>query len=157
MTITHQEARGFQSESNRIEGITYATEAETAALMRFLGAERLQISDLVDYVSIIAPHARLRDEAGIPNIRFGDYIAMTSGPWIREDLKRTIQQANNVQLSPHEIYMHYQFLLPFTDGNGQSGRALWLWMRGDASRSFLLQFYRDTLLHQDWRHHNDRN
>jgi hypothetical protein len=35
---------------------------------------------------------------------------------------------------------------PTTDGNGRSGRALWLWcMRGRAPLGFLHQFYYQTL------------
>ena len=154
--ITYPEAQDFQSESNRIEGLPSATEAETVALMRFLGVKRLQISDLVDYVNVIAPNSRVRDEKSIPTVRIGNYVSMASGPWIREELKSIVQQANSVLLSPHAIHVHYQFILPFTDGNGQSGRALWLWMRGEAPRSFLLQFYRD-ILSQHRRRHNDRN
>ena len=44
-----------------------------------------------------------------------------------------------------ETHVRYELLHPFLDGNGRSGRALWLWLMGQAPLGFLHTFYYQTL------------
>lgn len=136
--------KDFVRESNRIEGILRAPlPAEIRAHEAFLATEDPAIDDLILFVERVAPGHRLRDEIGL-NVRVGGHIAPSGGPAIRESLKRMLE---NLRLyTPHEAHVAYELLHPFTDGNGRSGRALWLhMMEGDAPLGFLHQFYYQTL------------
>lgn len=49
---------------------------------------------------------------------------------------------------PYKIHLLYEDLHPFTDGNGRSGRAIWLWQmerQGGTRLSFLHWWYYATL------------
>lgn len=144
----------FQIESNRIEGIVDASTKEVSALQKFVDADALSIDGLKAYVSTCQPDARLRDAPGVPGVRVGDHIAPPSGPQVAHDLANLLTAVMNHAISPHAAHLAYETLHPFTDGNGRSGRALWLWMmfRGsDLDRrqalelGFLHTFYYQTL------------
>lgn len=76
----------------------------------------------------------------------GDYIAPPGGPDVRAELDRLIFCANHRTMDAHTLHIEYEMLHPFMDGNGRSGRLLWLWMReGRAPIGFLHRFYYDTL------------
>ena len=50
--------------------------------------------------------------------------------------------------SAYVLHCRYESLHPFTDGNGRSGRALWLWMMGgieEAPLGFLHTWYYQSL------------
>lgn len=149
----------FVRESNRIEGILRdPTEEEIEAHVTFVNIDAPQVQDLVNFVKVVQPDARLRDNMSVPGVRVGNHIAPPSGPEIREQLSYLLDKAKNNWLKrmtfgeiddPHEIWrIHcdYETLHPFTDGNGRSGRVLWLWcMGGVAPLGFLHQFYYQTL------------
>ena len=136
----------FQAESNRIEGIQCVTQAEVEALQTMIDSERLWTNELIAYVSVIQPDARIRDAANVPGVRVGRHIAPPSGPKLVVDLEDLLDRVNNGLITAHDAHCAYETLHPFTDGSGRSGRALWLWMRnGDAPLGFLHQFYYDTL------------
>ena len=136
----------FQTESNAIEGIRSASPNEAAALEIFVVHEQLSVDDLCAYVGIIQPDARLRATSDIPGVRVGKHIAPPSGPALLADLDGLLHKVNAGAISPYAAHLAYETLHPFTDGNGRSGRALWLWMRkGDAPLGFLHQWYYDSL------------
>ena len=88
----------------------------------------------------------------MPGVRVGDHIAPPSGPKLMSRLQDLLDRVNRKQVRPHQAHVEYENLHPFSDGNGRSGRALWLWMRqGDAPVGFLRQFYYDTLASSDAR------
>ena len=134
----------FVRESNRIEGIVGVRTGEVEALARFLERPQITVQDLVDLVAVLQPDAKLRDSVEVHGVRVGDHVAPPSGPAIREELERILKMPGS---SFHQ-HVAYETLHPFTDGNGRSGRALWLHRRGGvAPLGFLHQFYYQTLEH----------
>ena len=140
----------FVAESNRIEGITRRpTEAEVAAHETLLALDEITIADLEAFVGVVAPGKPLRRLPGM-DVRVGRYIAPPGGPQIEEQLGMLLASAR--ARNAHQVHISYEKLHPFMDGNGRSGRAIWLWMmfRGwddpyALQRGFLHSFYYQTL------------
>ena len=143
----------FVSESNRIEGICRPPLADEIDIhKRLLVLKRISVEDLEDFVNVVQPGAALRRARGM-NVRVGDHVAPSGGPEIVHRLEEFLKISHHPSSSVRRagafrVHCQYETLHPFTDGNGRSGRALWLWMMGGVERAplgFLHHFYYQTL------------
>lgn len=147
MAAMAEQLEPFVAESNLIEGITETTDAHVAAHLDFLRGP-VTIANIAALVSVLQPDARLRDKTDVSGVRVGNHIAPPSGPHIAKKLRAIIAMRD-----PWEQHIAYETLHPFTDGNGRSGRAIWLhryWHettldRGALFRGFLHSWYYHTL------------
>lgn len=152
----------FVRESNRIESIhREPTLPEIDAHERLINCEELRIEDVSSFVTAVAgENAILRNRRGL-NVRVGTYLPPQGGP---EVLARLVELCKMIDVpienDSHKMIQHacwyvhceYETLHPFMDGNGRSGRALWLRMmhRGGLGEyalhlGFLRAFYYQTL------------
>ena len=147
--IDERRLREFIRESNHIEGIDREpTEDEIKVAVAFLEFSAVDIMDLQAAVSVFQPGAMLRANRGM-DVRVGNHIAPLGGPEIRERLTNLLRFPPG-RHTPHTVHCNYEDLHPFTDGNGRSGRLLWLWMmvKRDGQMpplGFLHTFYYQTL------------
>lgn len=143
------DAKLFIEESNLIEDIHRPpTKAEIAEYHRFMDRTEITVEDLQQFVRVYQPKARLRDKPGL-NVFVGDHRPPAGGPEIRVQLEALLESANSQTpfggVTAWERHVAYEMLHPFTDGNGRSGRMLWLWEMRDTRYGFLRHFYYQTL------------
>jgi hypothetical protein len=139
----------FVAESNRIEGITRPPkQVEIDAIVRLVMLPKLTIAAVTSFVDACQPGAKLRDKRGL-NVRVGAHVAPYGGPAVAEELAGWLDLINAGEIDPWAAHVSYEVLHPFTDGNGRSGRAIWLWHMehhcGGTELTFLHAFYYQTL------------
>lgn len=124
MRVSDERLRDFVEESNRIEGMKAVYHKEIEAHRNFLSLERPTIDGLREFVSAVQERAVLRERAGL-NVRVGNHFPPSGGPEIVAQLQDILDGIDSS--NPYQVHQRYEHLHPFTDGNGRSGRALWLW------------------------------
>lgn len=138
----------FVRESNRIEGIKREpTFDEMEAYLRFMAQDKITLADMIEFVSVYQPDAELRERRGM-NVMVGGYFPPVGDITIRTRLEDLLTDANTPfdrQKAAFNIHKRYESLHPFMDGNGRSGRMLWMWMMQDAPLGFLHTWYYQTL------------
>lgn len=143
----------FVTESNAIEGIhRQVLWEEVEAHERFLEQEIADAAAMIDalavFVAKVQPGATLRAREGM-NVRVGPHVAPPGGPQIPRLLKALLEAD---QGDPWRRHCAYETLHPFMDGNGRSGRVLWLREMGGIESvplGFLHTFYYQTLQRTD--------
>jgi len=131
----------FIIESNAIEGIhdrSRITE-EVEKLRDFLN-KRLSVKSVTDFTIFCQPtfksrtrtgHIKeepnvLRTEPGF-NVYVGDHRPPPGSPQIEAELEYLLSRISRNTINPYHGHVEYETLHPFMDGNGRSGRAVWLW------------------------------
>lgn len=147
--IDEQRLRDFIRESNHIEGIERTTFEEVTVTRGFLKSSKISVEALIMAVGVFQPGAKLRDKKGM-DVRVGNHTPIRGGPEIRMRLENLLTHMH--KHSAYKTHLAYQMLHPFSDGNGRSGRLLWLWqMKGDAPLGFLHHFYYQSLARESER------
>ena len=151
--------KDFVIESNRVEGINRKPlQAELDAHNDFVRLEKLTTADVEKFVTACTSFrgtlryskrffggAVLRRQVGM-DVTVGGYTPPLGGANIEMELHKLLGDIN-FGLDPYEAHCRYESLHPFTDGNGRSGRAIWLWQMGPdgITLGFLHAFYYQTL------------
>lgn len=151
MGVPIADLRVFVRESNRIEGIHRPpTKRELKAHADLLDLPELTVMQVAQFVAAVQPGAELRIREGM-NVRVGNHRPPPGGSAIGFTLRGLLIDANE-RNEPYAIHQAYEQLHPFMDGNGRSGRAIWLWQMlnqhgaGHALRmGFLHLFYYQAL------------
>lgn len=125
----------FVRESYSIEGYKH-TDYDWAEhhqyLFDFLAADDLTVESVSAYVrqttTIGTVSGQLRDKPGM-NVSVGDHDAPPGGTAIGYALEQMLAEFRSGYDSISVCYQRYLHLHPFTDGNGRSARAIWLWLK----------------------------
>ena len=140
----------FIKESNEIERIYRDPSIrEIEEFKRFFALDKIHMSDIERFVSVYQSNARMRVSTS-DNVQIGTYLPPRGGQHILYQLDAILHRANSnrTEEGAYNTHNEYESLHPFTDGNGRSGRMLWVWQMKDNnpfSYSFLQRYYYQSL------------
>ncbi len=144
-----QRLTAFVRESNLIEGINREpTREEVEAHERVWRCFSISAQALGDFQAVVAPGKPLRENPGM-NVRIGNHVPVEGGPHVLRALQKICRDAMGGQFV-WTTHVEFEILHPYMDGNGRTGRALWMWQMHHTNRdpfalSFLHRFYYQTL------------
>lgn len=152
MKIKQENLIKFVTESNAIERIfREPSQEELDATAKFLTIDRLVVDHLVELNKVYAPGKELRVHPNM-NVSIGGFAPMSGGVGVLLSVERLLLQLNETGIDAFTAHCRYEQIHPFMDGNGRTGRALWLWHMLDRNTeqqvflySFLQWFYYQTL------------
>ena len=146
----------FIKDSLQIEGINRSpSKKEIEATIKFID-EALTLDSVCKLQAVYAPGKPLRDKKWM-NVRIGNYSPQEGGESIKIELSRILEIKD-----PYHNHMEFETLHPFMDGNGRTGRSIWVKLMLESSRdpfslSFLHRFYYQTLASHDERNNISKN
>jgi Fic family protein len=80
------------------------------------------------------------------DVQVGNHLPIPGGPAVAYELNNIIDAANDNKNSAYALHHKYETLHPLTDGNGRTGRMIWLWMmKPTVPSSFLHLWYYQSL------------
>lgn len=135
----------FAKESNRIEGITNSEANERMfekldAFLKFKELTAVRVCGFNEW-------GRLRRDEGM-NVRIGGRECLPGGDSLKHHFALIIHTLR--ERCAFVNHVEFEKLHPFTDGNGRTGRAIWLWQMVrqydyDLSLGFLRKWYCQSL------------
>lgn len=155
--LSRKNLEPFFIESDEIENIRNLNGVEDQVLffIESLDLDFMTLDVLVRYVKIVQPDAELRSKPGMDvHISAGPgkvhYYPPLGGVLIRQTLENYLLDISYDEEHPFKMHQKYEHLHPMTDGNGRSGRFLWLWQMWKyygyrAELRFLEKWYRHSL------------
>jgi len=147
--------RNFLAESNRIENEFHAvTQGEVDSLREFLESP-LTLESTCEFQEFTTHDRSLRILGGM-DIIIGGFVPPRGGIDIKTRLVDLLSDIKGCRLTPFVAHCRFETLHPFMDGNGRTGRAIWLWQMNASAKcvyqdSFLQTFYYQALDASDGR------
>jgi hypothetical protein len=153
----NQALENFVRESWKIEGLESVLcdgkiKAKiVSAHSQLVAKPRLTLTGLKRFVESVEPGVEFRNRFGL-DVRIGSFYPLSGGPEVEKETKKLLRLISDCRISQFDAHVRYEQIHPFTDCNGRSGRAVWLWMlarstnsHNELRRGFLHQFYYQTL------------